>query len=96
MNFLDAFLPIIIYILLIVLIILLIVIAIKIIKAMNKVQIIVDNVNDKVESLNNFFHVIDGVSSKINLLGDRFINFIVSIFNKIFKKKEKGKEDENE
>lgn len=96
MEFLDALLPIIIYILLIVLIILLIIIAVKVIKTMDKVNVIVDNVNDKVESLDNLFYIIDGASSKFSLLTSRFIDFIVGLYDKIFRKKENGKEDENE
>ena len=48
-EFLDEFLPIVIYILLIVLLILLIMISYKVIKTMDKVKIIVDNVDDKVQ-----------------------------------------------
>lgn len=96
MEFLDALLPIIIYILLIVLIILLIIIAVRVIKTMDKVDSIVNNVNDKVESLDNLFYIIDGASSKFSLLTSRFIDFIVGIYDKIFKKNKKGEEDKNE
>ena len=98
MEFLDALLPIIIYILLIVLIILLIVIAVKVIKTMDKVNLLVDDFKDKVESLNNLFYIIDGVSSKMTLLSDKFFGFLFGIYDKLFKskKKENRKEEENE
>ena len=96
MEFLDALLPIIIYILLIVLIILLIIIAVRVIKTMDKVNVIVDNVIDKVESLDNLFYIIDGASSRLTLLSDRFIGFIIKIYDKLFKKNKNRKDEENE
>ena len=84
-EFLDEFLPIVIYILLVVLLILLIMISYKVIKTMDKVKIIVDNVDDKVQSLNGIFATID-----------RFIDFIVGIFTKLFSHKKSKKEEEED
>ncbi len=96
MEYLLDYLPIIIYILLIVLIILLIVISIKVIKAMNTVQGIVEDVDDKVQTLNGFFNIIDTATDKIALLSDRMIDIITGMFHRIFKPRKKEEEKENE
>lgn len=94
MGFLNEFLPIIIYILLIVLITILIIIAIKLSKTMDKVDALVDDVNGKMNSLNSLFNIVDGVTSKASLLGDKFVSLVVSIGNKLFKNKKEDKEEE--
>ena len=57
-EFLSAYLPILIYILLCILIVLLIIISVKVIKTMNRVESIVDDVDEKVKSLNGVFNVV--------------------------------------
>ena len=54
---LGEYMPILIYILLSILIILLIIICIKVIRAMNKIELIIDDVDKKVKSLNGVFSV---------------------------------------
>ena len=95
MDFINEFLPIVIYILLVVLIILLIILAYRLIKTMDKVKLIVDSVDEKVSSLNGVFAVIDRFRNGFSIVGDRFIDLIVNFFSKIFKsKKEENKEDD--
>lgn len=96
MEYLSELLPIIIYILLVVLIILLIVISLKIIKAMDKIQEITEDVNQKVQSLNGFFSIIDTATDKIALLSDRMIDIISGMLQRVFKPKKKEEENEDE
>ena len=96
MDFLNEFLPIVIYILLVVLIILLIILAYRLIKTMDKVKLIVDSVDEKVSSLNGVFAVIDRFSNGFSIVGDRFIDFIVGIFTKLFSHKKSKKEEEED
>ena len=97
---LDKYLPILIYILLCVLIILLIIICIKVIRAMNKVELIIDDVDKKVKSLNGVFSVVDAVTDKLSLLtevvSDSIVLFIKGIFKKRKNKIENKEEDKNE
>ena len=92
MAFLNEFLPIIIYILLIVLITFLIIIAIKVSKTMDKVDSLVEDVDNKMKSLNPVFDLVEGVSSKATLISDKFLGFVLRITNKLFSKK--GKKEE--
>ena len=93
MGFLNEFLPIIVNILLIVLITILIVIAIKVSRTMDKVDKIVDDVDDKMKSLDPVFDLVEGVTSKTTLISDRVLSFVLSVVNKLFKNKKDDKED---
>lgn len=97
MEYLSELLPIIIYILLIVLIILLIIIAVKAIKTLNKAELIIEDVDKKVKTLDSFFSIIDKTTDKLSAFSDRIVNIIIGVFEKIkFKKKKEDKEKEND
>ena len=101
MSFWLDFLPIVIYILLIFFLIIGIILGIKFIITLNKLEKVVEDVNDKVQTLNGFFHIIDYTTDKIALATDKVVDGVASLFNKFIlgKKKKKRKkeiEDENE
>ena len=100
MSFWLDFLPLIIYILLIIFLIIGIILGIKLIITLNKVEKVVEDVNDKVQSLNGFFHIIDYTTDKIALATDKVVDGIATIFHKLVsskkKKKIKKESDENE
>jgi uncharacterized protein YoxC len=85
MEYLSELLPIIIYILLIALIILLIIISAKLIKTLNKVEVVVDDVDKKVKTLDGIFNFIDAATDKVSLLSDRIIDAISGAVEKVFK-----------
>lgn len=82
------------YILSSVLLVVLIVLGIKTIITMNKIENIVDNINVKVNKLNNLFNIIDVATDKLALISDKLVDSVASIISKIFNGK-KRKEDEN-
>lgn len=100
MSFWLEFLPIIIYILLIIILIIGIILGVKTIITLNKVEKVVEDVNDKIQTLNGFFHIIDYTTDKIALVTDKMVEGITSLFSKLLfskkKKKQKEKEEENE
>lgn len=100
MEFLQEFLPIVIYILLIIILIIGIILGIKSIITLNKVERVVDDVNEKVQTLNGFFHIIDYTTDKIALATDKVVDGISNFVGKIFFNKKNNhndvKEDENE
>lgn len=95
-DFLNSFLPILIYLLLIILIIIGIVIGVKLLNFMTKAQDIIDNVDKKINTLNPLFDIINAASFKVNRVFDRFLDFFTSVFTKIFLKGKEREEDENE
>ena len=90
-EYLSQILPIIIYILLIALIILLIIISVKAIKALDKVQLVVDDVDKKVKTLDGVFEFIDNATDRVSFLSDRIIGILVSAVDKLFKSNKKTK-----
>ena len=62
---------------------------------MKKIEGVVDDINDKVQSLNGFFNIIDFATDKISSIIDTVVNFITDKISWIFKKKKK-EEDINE
>ena len=95
-EFLQVFLPIIIYILLIVFITVAIILGIKLIKTMDKVDHMVASVSDKVDSLNGVFHVIDFATDKVTDITDKVVDTITGLFDRIIhKKSNKIKEEED-
>lgn len=89
MEFFLDFLPIIIYILLIILILTSIYLVVKAIKIADKVTLMLEDVESKIQSLNAFFKVIDFTTEKINAISERIIDAVVSLFGKLFHRKDK-------
>lgn len=98
LEFLGEFLPIVVYILLIVVLVIGIILGIKLIITMDKVEKVIDDVNEKVQSLNGFFSLIDFTTDKIALFSDALVGFLSNGISKIFgifsKKKKEGKKNE--
>ena len=88
-EFLGSVLPIIIYVLLIIILIVGIILGIKTITTMGKVEKVVDNVSDKVESLNGIFSIIDFTTDKLALITDKVVDSVSGVISKLFKKKTK-------
>lgn len=95
MEFWLSFLPLVIYILLIALLIVGIILGIKTIITMNKVEKVVDNVNEKVESLNSIFSIIDFTTDKIAGFTDRVVEVASNLFSKFWFRKKIEKENKN-
>jgi uncharacterized protein YoxC len=95
MDFWLSFLPIIIYILLIIILIIGIILGIKSIITINKVEKVVDDVNEKVESLNGIFRIVDFTTDKLVTLTDRVVDGVSGFASKLFfrKKVNKNKEE---
>jgi len=96
MEFLQEFLPVVIYILLIIILIIGIILGIKSIRTLDKVEKVVDDVNDKVQSLNGLFNIIDFTTDKLVSLSDKVVDGLTGLATKMFfnKKKKKGKEED--
>lgn len=94
-EFLQVFLPIIIYVLLIILLIVVIILGIKAIKIIDKAERIAESLNDKIESLNGLFSLIDFTTDKIASITDMFVNGVSGLIGKLFRGKNKIKKEED-
>lgn len=96
MEFLQILLPIIIYILLIIILIVGIILGIKTIRAVDRMEQVVEDVNQKVKSLNSLFHIIDFTTDKLVSLSDVLVDKLSQIVtNLFFNKKKKSKKEED-
>lgn len=96
MEFWLNYLPVVIYFLLIALLIILIILGIKMIGTLTKVEKIVDGINDKIESINPIFHMIDFATDRIANLSDVFVDFFTNFLSKLLNRKGKEEKDGKE
>ncbi len=96
MDYLQTVLPIIIYFLLIVILIVGIILGIRLIRTMTKIEKVVDDVNQKVESLNGLFRIIDFTTDKIVGLTDTIVEKLSLLVSKLFFGRNKKRKEEEE
>ena len=84
----------IIYALLIVLIIVAIIIGIRIIVTLHKVDDLLDDVSDKVHSLDRVFEIVDIFNDKMSMLGDSVVGFVSGGLRRIFRDRKKSVSEE--
>ena len=96
MMFLSQVLPIIVYVLLIVFLVISIIIGIKLIITMNKVDKIITNVEDKINTFNGVFSIIEMASGRITGVYERIIDFIGGMIDRLFLSRSNGKEEDYE
>jgi hypothetical protein len=90
--------PTLLYILGGILLVILIIIGFKVIRLMNNIDEVVQDVDRKVKSLNNIFHIIDTTTDMLASLTDKAIdninNFILKMFRKKYNKEKEEEENE--
>jgi len=87
-------LTIIIYVLLIVLILVAIAIGVKLIFTLQKVDALLEDVTNKVKSLDRIFEIIDTVNGKMAMLGDTVVGFVSGGIKRLFKNRKYSEEEE--
>ena len=95
-EFLQMFLPIIIYLLLIAVLIIAIIIGIKCVTLLNNVNHLTESISDKVDSLNGLFKAIDFATDKVSEATTKIVDSIVTGVSKVVHRKSKKKKEEEE
>ncbi|MBQ2639747.1 MAG: hypothetical protein IJF92_03190 [Bacilli bacterium] len=80
----------------IILLIVLIILGIRLIQVINKVDKAVDDTIEKVNAFNDALNIVTKAAYAINKVGDKAINGIANTVSKVFNKKDKENEDEEE
>lgn len=100
MDALNVILPVLLYIFGIILLIVLIILGIRMIQVLDKVDKVVDDVDrvvgtveEKVNSFNGFFQILDKTSLGFSMFGERIVEGVSSIIAKIFNRKKNKEED---
>jgi len=95
----EGALLVIIYALLIVFLIIAIIIGIKLLFTINKIDELLNDVSNKIKSLDKVFEIVDFATDRMSMVTEVAISFLTTGFKKIFgsnkKKKKKIKEEED-
>lgn len=94
MQEMSLILGIITYIFTIILLVVAIIIGIRIIGLTEKADKVLDDIQEKVNSLNGVFSVVNKVSSSMELISSKIANAIVNLFGKVLKKKKEDNEED--
>ena len=86
-EFLEVYLPICVNVLLIILLVIGIVLGVKLINVLHRVNDVIDNVEDKVNSLNGLFSVINFATDKITTISDRVVDGVTGLIKRFGRKK---------
>ncbi len=95
MEALGVILPIVVYFLLIILLVIVIILGIKLIITLDKINKVADNIQEKIDSLNHVFGLVNFASEKLGYLSNKIIDSVLSVVNKIFGLKN-GKDDDED
>jgi len=90
----GVLLPIIIYILLVVLIVFLIILCIRLIKTIDKMNNILDDVGRKLVKLDGLVNLIDRTTDFASSINDKIVSKVSGIVYKVFKKRREKSKDE--
>ena len=96
MEFLQTFLPILLYILGAVLLGVLIYLVIKLLDTVDKVNVILDDVEDKSQQLNGLFDACENVGDTVNGVSFKIANMFSKIVGTVAKKKRRKIEEDDD
>lgn len=95
MDILNEIFPIILYFLGAVLLIVVIILVTRLISTVDKVNILLDDIEDKSQSLNGLFDAINKVGDTLSAANNRVTGFVAGIASKMFKERKKKKKSKN-
>lgn len=93
------FLQIVLYVLGSILLLTLIILVVKLIVSIDRVNAILDDVEDKMKTVDGVFALIDKLTDSVSLVSDRIVDGLAGLISKVFtskKKKKKIKEEMEE
>lgn len=93
---LETFLPLTLYVVTIILVIILIVVALRFLRLMDKIEEIVENIDEKVNSFNGAFAVIKRAADGISSISDSFVYSVNNMLSKIFGRFNRKKYEEDD
>ena len=93
MDVLNEVLPIILYFLGAVLLIVIIILVTRLISTVDKVNILLDDVEDKSQKLNGLFDSVEKIGDTLSAANNKLTGFIAGIASKMFKEKKRKKKE---
>ena len=96
MDILNEVFPIILYFLGAVLLVVVIILITKLISTVDKVNVLLDDIEGKSQSLNGLFDAISRIGDTLSAANNRVTGFVAGVASKLFKQKRKRKKDVEE
>ncbi len=96
MDLLYDIFPLVLYFLGAVLLIVIIIVATKLISTVDKINILLDDIEGKSQSLNGLFDAIEKVGDTLSSANNKLTSFFTGVVKKVVKKKKKKKIEEEE
>ena len=93
MDVLNEVLPIILYFLGAVLLIVIIILVTRLISTVDKVNILLDDVEDKSQKLNGLFDSVEKIGDTLSAANNKLTGFIAGVASKMFKDKKRKKKE---
>ncbi len=93
MEFVNVFLPAVMYSLLIVLIIVLIILGIRTLETVTRINTLLDDLEKKMDSMSGLFNVMDFIATKATVVTDTIASTIMGTIKSLVKKRKQKKED---
>lgn len=93
MEFVNVFLPAVMYSLLIVLIIVLIILGIRTLETVTRINTLLDDLEKKMDSMSGLFNVMDFITTKAIVVTDTIASTIMGTIKSLVKKRKQKKED---
>ena len=93
---LNDLLTLILFILLIILVIIFIIVGIRLIRTLKKVNIVIDDVNVKMNKVDGVFDIIDKTTDYASSISDKIIGAITGFIGTLLRKKKGNDQDEKE
>ena len=90
------FLQILLYVLGSILLLALIILTVKLIMSIDRVNAILDDIEDKMKTVDEVFAVVDKITDSVSLMSDRIVDGLASVVSKIFTTKNKTKKIKEE
>lgn len=93
MEILNTILPVLLYVAGIILLVVLTILGIRLIQILNKVERVVDNVEEKVNSFNPVFDVVSKATDTLAVVGDTIVGAVTGVVGKFLNKRFNKEED---
>ena len=90
------FLEILVYVLGSILLLALIILTVKLILSVDRINAILDDVEDKMKTVDEVFSVIDRITDSFSMISDRIVDSLASIVSKLFTTKKRRKKIKEE
>lgn len=96
MDTVLQYFPFVLYTLGTILLIVLIILGIKLIKTVDKANVLLEDAYNKTKSLNGLFHVIDSVTDTLSSISDSIVGNLTAVIGKVFHRKKRRMEENDD